>query len=197
MKDIDNNKEIKQVVSFFDSIDELVKSRPAIGYIEHDVNGPKRFAIQKSTLGGKYMRGNLLYYSFNGIEIYTESTNIIFVDLINNNIFIKNAEKIQRDINPTNPEQKEYVMLYTDIGFENAEEEFPLRWESVIGRTNAFENIKINAPVIDVDKSIILTETVSLKDALTIREFCNYLQNSNFVDDEVFNINDYSGSEYI
>lgn len=191
------DKEIRQLVSFFDSIDDLVKSRPAIGYIEHDVNGPKRFAIQKSTMGGKYMRGNLLYYSFNGIEIYTEPTNVIFVDLINNTLFIKDIEKIQRDINPTNPEQKEYIMLYTDIGFENAEEEFPLRWESVVGRTTAYENIKLNAPVIDIDKSLILTETVPLKDALTVREFVNYLQNSDFVDDELFNINDYSGSEYI
>ena len=60
-----------------------------------------------------------------------------------------------------------------------------------------YESIKSNAPVIDVDKSLVLTETVPLKDSLTVRQFMNYLKNSNIINDENFEINDFSGSEYI
>ena len=46
-----------------------------------------------------------------------------------------------------------------------------------------------------LDESV-LAETVAMKDALTVREFVNYLKNSDIIDDELFDINDYS-SEYI
>ena len=170
----------------------------AVNYIEKDINGVTRFAILKTTENGKYMRGNLLFYNLNGVEIYTEPTNVIFVDTVNNTIFIKDHEKVIKEITPTDPEKKEYVLLYTDLGFESEDaNEFPLRWEAVTGRTTAYENIKINAGVIDIDKSLVIVESVSLKDSLTVRQFVDYLKNSNLIDDDSFDINDYSGSEYI
>ena len=110
---------------------------------------------------------------------------------------LKEYEKAVNEINPTNPEEKQYILLYTDIGYENSDEEFPLRWEAVSGRTNAYENIKINAPIIDIDKSLVLVETVAFKDSLTVRQFVEYLKNANIIDDSTFDVNDYSGSDYL
>ena len=75
--------------------------------------------------------------------------------------------------------------------------EYPFRWEAITGRSNAYEAIKINAPVIDIDKSLVLVETVGFKDALTVRQFIDYLQNSGIVKDDTFSTEDYTGSDYI
>ena len=172
------------------------KENPVV-FMDKDVNTPSNFAILKTTENGKYVRGNRLFYSFNGVEIYTELNNVIFVNVEAKTMFIQNYEKVINQISPTDPEKKEYIILYTDLGYENTDEEFPLRWEAVTGRTMCYESIKSNAPVIDVDKSLVLTETVPLKDSLTVRQFMNYLKNSNIINDENFEINDFSGSEYI
>lgn len=192
---IDKKKKITSPVEFVKDGEDYRSS--AISYIEKDINGVDRFAILKTTEGGKYMRGNTLFYSLDGIEIYTESTNVIFVDLVNKTLFIKEYEKVLNEINPTDPEQRQYIMLYTDLGYENDEEEFPLRWEAVSGRSQAYENIKVNAPVIDIDKSLVLVETVAFKDSLTVRQFIDYMKNGGFIKDESFDINDFSGSDYI
>lgn len=161
------------------------------------VNGITSFAILKTTEGGKYMRGNMLYYQLNGVNIYTDSNNVIFVDTVNNTMWVREYEKILKEIEPDNPEEKQYIMLYTDLYYENDETEYPMRWEAVTGRTSAYENIKINAAVIDIDKSLVLVETVGFKDSLTVRQFVDYLQNAGFVKDDTFKMEDYSGSDYI
>lgn len=161
------------------------------------VNGVTSFAILKTTEGGKYMRGNMLYYNLDGVSIYTDANNIIFVDTQNNTMWVREYEKVLKEIEPDNPEQKQYVLLYVDLMYENEETEYPFRWEAVTGRTNAYENIKINAPVIDLDKSIVLVETVSFKDSLSIRQFVDYLHNANIIEDESFDTSDWSGSDYI
>lgn len=168
-------------------------------YVDHNVNDPTKYAINKLTNNGFYVRGNMLYFSFNGVEIYTDIDNIIFVNESTNTLFIRESEKVEAEINPTDPENKEYIVLYTDLGYDEArnEEEFPLRWEAITGRSNVYENIKNNAPVIDIDRSLVLVETVALKDSLSVRDFMNYLKNSGIIVDESFDINDYAGAEYI
>ena len=168
-----------------------------ISKIENDINGITRFAILKTTDHGKWLRGNMLFYELDGVSVYTESTNIIFVNLETKTMFIRDNDRVANEISPTDPEEKQYIILYTDLGYENADEEFPLRWEAVSGRTNAYENIKINAPIIDIDKSLVLVETVAFKDSLTVRQFVEYLKNANIIDDSTFDINDYSGSDYL
>ena len=54
--------------------------------IEQTVNGELRFAITSLTDGGKYVRGNMLFYQYNGVNIYTDINNIIFV---NNVLYLK------------------------------------------------------------------------------------------------------------
>ena len=140
----------------------------------------------------------MLFFSLNGVEVYTDPNNIIFVDTINNTLFIKEYSKVISEIAPEDPEQKQYILLYTDLGYEDGSEEFPLRWEAVQGRTNAYESIKSNAPVIDIDKSIVIVENVAIKDCLSIRQFINYIKNADMVDKfDGFDIDTYQGSEYI
>lgn len=184
----------KEIISPIEFVDKFQES--PISFMQNDINGTKQFAILRTTAGGKFVRGNLLYYCLNGVEVYTDINNIIFVDTVNNTLFIKEYAKVINEIAPENPEQKQYIILYTDLGYENSDEEFPLRWEAVQGRKNAYDTIKVNASVIDIDKSIVLAETVAFKDSLTVREFVNYLKNSDYIDDDGFDINDFS-SEYI
>lgn len=197
---LDFTKEEDQYISPFRFVEEGEDGAvDAISFIQKDVNTVNQFAITRLTAGGKYVRGDLLFYSFNGIEIYTDIDNIIFVNRESKKLFIRQDQKVSAEINPKNPEEKQYIILYTDLGWDSVsdEEEFPLRWESVIGRTNAYNNIKDNADVIDIDKSIVLVETVQVKDSLTVREFMNYIKNSEIIIDESFDINDYTGGEYI
>ena len=194
----ENKKKDSHQPVFFAKPGEEWKYDP-VHFMEKEVNGVTKFAILKTTDGGKHLRGNMLYYCLDGVEIYTESTNVIFVDTINKTMFIKDYEKVIKEIAPEDPEERQYVMLYTDLGYDESggdNNEFPLRWEAVQGRTNAYENIKINAAVIDIDKSLVLVETVAFKDSMTVRQFVNYMKNGGFIEDESFDINDYSGTEY-
>ena len=126
----DKEKKIKSPISFVNPGEHQISP---ISYIEKDINGVDKFAILKTTGGGKYMRGNTLYYNLNGVEIYTEATNIIFVDLKNNTVFIREYEKVLKEINPDDPEQRQYILLYSDLTDEDVEE--ACRWEAVSGRT--------------------------------------------------------------
>lgn len=162
-----------------------------------EVNKEDSFAITKLTAGGKFVRGEHLFYNMRGIEVYTDIDNIIFVDLHNNTLFIKEFDKIEKNINTKNPNDRQYIILYTDLGFDGDCKDFPLRWESYTGREATYESLKPNLPVIDIDKSIVLTDNVPLKDAITVREFIEHLQNAGYVSPEEINLEDYSSSEYI
>ena len=173
--------------------------RPVFVSMEDNINGIDRFAITKLTHNGKYLLGDLLFYKLNGVEVYTDPSNIIFVDTINNTLFIREHEKVIKEVSPEDPDTKEYIILYTELGYDEVEsnlDEFPLRWEPVTGRKAAYENIKINAPVIDIDRSIVLVDTVSVKDALTVRQFMEYIKNSNIIEDESFDIKDWDPSGF-
>lgn len=189
---LNQNKKVRQAISFTENFREN-----PISFMEKDIKGENNFAILKTTESGKYVRGNMLYYSLNGVEIFTDINNVIFVDIENNTLFVREYEKVLNEINPEDPELKQYIILYTDLGFENGGDEIPLRWEAVQGRTNAYENIKINAPVIDIDKSYVLVETVSFKESLSVRSFVEYLKNADMVEEDGFEIDSFAGSEYM
>lgn len=192
----DQNIKAKPVVSFVEG-DSWKTS--AVSFIEDEINNDYHFAITKLTAGGQWMRGGLLFYSLNGVEVYTDPNNVIFVDTKQNHLFIREYEKVSKQITPDDPESRQYILLYVDLGFNDenlGDEEFPLRWEGIIGRSNAYESIKSNAPVIDIDRSLVLVETVPIKDSLSVRQFMEYLKNSDIINEESFDINDYSGSDY-
>ena len=171
------------------------------------VNEDKRFAINRFTNNGAYIRGDTICYELNGVQVFAPINATIMVNLNMNTLFILDESKtnnVSNTISSTNnidPEEKQYIILYILLTTEPGEEDngIPVdayRWESIKGRTNAYDSIKINAPVIDIDKSLVLVDNVPLKDALSVREFANYLKNSNIIIDESFDIEDYS-SEYI
>ena len=176
--------------------DQPIKGFKPVANMESEINGEDRYAISSLTENGKYVIDGFLYFRFNGVDIYTDKNNIIFVDEINKRLFIREYSKVSTGVNPVNPETKQYIILYTDIGGEESDDEFPFRWEACQGRLNAYEYIKANAPVIDIDKSIIVVEDVPIKDCLTIRQFVKHLKNSNMVDDnDGFEIDEYYGSD--
>ena len=186
----DSNKVIQAVV-----FDENWRQK-AVRRLE-EVNSEDCFAITKLTEGGKFVRGEHLFYNMKGIEIYTDINNIIFVDLNNNTLFIKEFAKVEKTIQQKDPKDRQYIILYTDLGFTDDYREFPLRWESYTGRDTAYESLKNSLPVIDIDKSIVLTDNVPLKDAITVREFIEHLQNAGYVDPEEIDLDEFSSSDYI
>ena len=154
-----------------------------IKFIDRDLNSRFNYAILKTTENGRYVRGNMLWYMLNGVEIYTDINNVIFVDEANKCLFIRDNASVVDEIAPADPESKQYIILYTDFGFEDNGD--PLRWESYIGRSNAYEAIKTNIYSIDPDKSLVLVDNVKLEDSLSVREFVEYLVNANIVEDEI------------
>ena len=165
--------------------------------IETESNGEDRFVIIKTTDNGKYIRGNMLFYNYKGIEIYTEINNAIFVDTINDTVTIKDYGKTLEEINPTNPEERQYVIII--VSDEDIEDEgIPMyTWDAMIGRTNMYNYIVTNIGIkyMNPDKSIVLTDNVALKDALNVTQFVNYLKNGNLIPEDDFDINDYRGGE--
>ena len=187
---MDNKKGPIVPITFGNNTDKITYK--GISFFDKDINDKNHFAILKTTENGRYVRGNRLFYEINGVQIYTELNNIIFVDSVNNTLFIQEYEHAINEIAPDNPEQKQYIVLYTDLGCEDSSE--PLRWEAYIGRDATYQSIKINLPVIDIDKSIVLVDNVALKDSLTVRQFIEFLKNADYIDEEI-NLEDYAFSE--
>lgn len=161
-----------------------------IYYQDQEINTPSRFAILKTTDNGAYVRNGMLYYVLNNIEIYTEINNVIFVDLKNQTLTIKQNNKVTENVAPEDPETRQYVILmYLNDSDDNAQ----CIWDSMSGRSAAYEYIKqyIDIYRFNPDKSVVITDNVPFKDALSVTQFVKYLQNGNLVDDEDFNIDDY------
>lgn len=179
---------IREPIEFFDPEKGPPKRSPIL-FEEEQINSKDNFAILKTTLGGKYVRGNMLFYKFNGVEIYTDINNIIFVDVLNKVLTIRKDSEIVNEIAPANPEQKQYVILFVDMGYDE-DVDIPLRWESYIGRSYAYKALLSNLPVIDLDKSKVLVDNVPLKDSLSVRKFLEYLKNADIVPKDDFDLDD-------
>ena len=157
--------------------------------LEDHPNDKNRFAILSTTENGKYVRGGMLVFTFNGIEIYTELKNAIFVDIPNKTVFIKDYSKVVEEITPKDPEERQYILLMKcteddqDVYF----------WEAMTGRLTAYEYIvnNIDELLIDPDNSFVLVENVPYKDALSISNFIRYLKNADLVEEDGFDIEEY------
>jgi len=170
--------------------DKPVTEKP-ISFMDKELNSRFAYAILKTTENGRYVRGNLLWYKLNGVEIYTDINNIIFVDEANKSLFIRRNDSVVNEISPTDPESKQYIILYTDYDYDENGYEFPLRWESYIGRSNAIEGLRSNAFILDPDRSLVLVDNVPLKDSLSVRDFVEYLKNADLIEEDEINFDDY------
>lgn len=187
----DNNNEKKEYRSpiFFTKDGKPYTVNP-IYIMDDSMNTPKRFAITKYTNNGKHVRGGLLFYTFNGIDLYTDVENAIFIDLDNNTVFVRKYDEVLAT-GTDDPEKRQYVLLlYSEQNTET-------RWESLEGRTAAYEWIRDNIDIYDFDpdQSVILTPNVAFKDALSVTEFVKHLQNTNLVDPNELDISYYQYME--
>lgn len=157
--------------------------------LDENVNTPSKFAILKTTENGKYIRGGQLWFKMNGVEIFTDINNIIYVDMDNNTFIVRDGRKVIEEIAPVDPEKRQYVLLMkcTDNNTDF------YQWESMEGRITTYNYIVDNIDVLNIDpeQSFVLTENVALKDALNIAEFIRYLKNSELVEEDGFNIEEY------
>lgn len=167
--------------------------------LKDEVNTPDRFAILRTTENGKFVKGGMLYFKMDGVELFTDINNIIFVDKINKTFTVKEYSKTLEEINPEDPEQRQYIILmYLDDDIYQEGAGTTYAWESMQGRQNMYDYIKTNIGInyMNPDKSIVLTDNVAVKDALTVTQFINYLKNGNLVPEDDFEIENYrSGDE--
>jgi len=157
--------------------------------INESPNGETRFAILRTTENGKYVRGGKLWFKLGEVEIFTDINSIIFVDTVNKTFFVQNAEKIIKEIAPEDPEHRQYILLLKCI--ESGEDVY--RWEAITGRIETYNYIVDNVEEMGIypTESLVLTENVPYKEAFTIADFVRYLKNSELVENDGFEIEDY------
>jgi len=158
--------------------------------LEDHPNDKNKFAILSSTENGKYVIGNMLCFKYNGVEIITEVTNAIFVDTVAKSVFIKDYHRVKEEITPTDPEERQYILL---MKLNNPRREEYV-WEAMQGRLTAYNYIQDNIDEMEFDpeESFVLVDTVPYKDALTIAAFVRYLKNAELVDvNDGFDIDEY------
>jgi len=175
----------------FTFVDNKEQKQQAFSFLKDNINSDTKFVINRLTDNGAYVKGGMLYFRINGVDIFTDLDHSIFVDKKNNSVVIKTADNLANIKDSTDPEMKQYIILIYNTNPDL--EEF--RWESMTGRSIMYEYIKNNIEDIDPDKSIILTENVAIKDAFTVSQFIKYLQNASLVEEDDFDIEMYSGLE--
>lgn len=175
----------------FTFVQDKEQKQQAISFLNDNINSDTKFVINRLTDNGAYVKGGMLYFRINGVDIFTDINHSIFVDKKNNSIVVKTADNLANIEDKTDPELRQYIILIYNTNPEM--EEF--RWESMTGRSIIYEYIKNNIEDIDPDHSIILTENVAVKDAFTVSQFVKYLQNASLVEEDDFDIDAYSFSE--
>ena len=184
---IDPEGQPKKAFSFV----EKDTKQQAISFVNDNINDTDHFVINRLTDNGAYVKGGMLYFRINGVDIFTDVNHSIFVNKKNNSIVVKSADNLKNIEDTTDPELRQYIILI--YGLDEDQEVY--RWESMTGRTTMYEYIKNNIEDIDVDQSVILTENIAIKDAFTVSQFVKYLQNGNLIEDnDFFDIDMYSSN---
>ena len=147
------------------------------------------FSITKLTDNGKYVKGGMLYYKMFDVEIMADIDATIYVNLAEKSYIVK-LNKSNESIQSQDPVTQQYVILLYSVSDDSSE----CVWMSVEGRENCYNLIKeqISTYLYDPDHSIVLTGSVSLDDCLTVTEFVNYLKNSNVIEEDDFDITQYT-----
>jgi len=177
----------------FTFVENKEQKQQAFSFLNDNINSDTKFVINRLTDNGAYVKGGMLYFRINGVDIFTDINHSIFVDKKNNSVVIKTAENLANIEDKTDPELRQYIILIYNTNPELDE----FRWESMTGRTVMYDYIKNNIEDIDPDHSIILTENVAIKDAFTVSQFVKYLQNASLVEEDDFDIEMYSGLEEV
>ena len=75
----------KWAINPFKQLDSNV--RKPFTKLDSNIDSKYNYAILKTTDNGKWVRGNLLFYNFNGVNIYTELNNIILISEISKTVY--------------------------------------------------------------------------------------------------------------
>lgn len=186
-----DKKIIDPIFFYKDKKNHIIK--PTYNLDDHP-NDKYKFAILRSTENGKYIVGGLLHFEINGVSINTEINNVIFVDLLNKSIFIKEFDKVNETVDPVDPEERQYIIMMSCIDEVSGEDVY--RWEAMQGRSTMYNYIAENEDFlsIDPDHSFIITDNVPFKDALTVRQFVRYVKNKGMFENDGLEFDD--DSEY-
>lgn len=184
----DEKKEVREAIYFIKEGEDY-RINP-IYSLDDGKNNQKRFVILKTTAGGKYMRGGMLWYRYKGLEIYTDEKNAIFVDTVANRIYVRDYSRVLSEVAPIDPEERQYIFLLYDPNFDDYN-----TWDSVVGRSNAYQYVKDHIGYMSPKDSIVLTDNVAMKDALSVYQFVNHLKNSGLVPEDDFHIYDWVAEE--
>jgi len=107
-----------------------------------------------------YVRGEMLYVEFEGVNIYADINSAIIINTVSKTVMIKPY----KELSP--PEEREYLLLLVYY-----DEDLDSTYKGIVGRQNVFDYIKDNIETIDIKKSVILAETVAIKDGISIYKF--------------------------
>ena len=139
---IDRDDKPKSPFTFVEN--QSQKQKP-FSFIDNNIEGEKKFVINRLTDNGAYVKGGMLYFRLNGVDIFTETTNSIFVDKSNNSVIIRPANNLQNiEEENVDPEQRQYILLM--YGGETDETYY---WESMTGRVYQFVKYLQNGGLIE------------------------------------------------
>ena len=121
----------------------------------------------------QYVRGNRLYVKYKGIGITADIDDAISIDTYNDEVHIFRRDELSP------PEQREYLLLlvYNDEGLDDS-------YQGILGRQEVFDYIVQNADVIDINKSMILSETTKMKDMWSVMKFMKMCIQNEMVDNK-------------
>ena len=76
---------------------------------------------------------------------------------------VKNYDRVTEQIKPKDPEERQYIIMYTSTNDPDGEEVH--KWEAMQGRMQTYEWIKENIEDLGIDpeNSYVLVETVPYK----------------------------------
>lgn len=187
-----NNHDEKKIISPIHSTPNGVTS--PIYFLDDNINTENRFIITRFTDGGKYVRGNMIFYTMKGVEIYAELEDAIYVDLINHTAVVKKFKEIEDETTKVDPEERQYILMLVPYGYEECDNDTSCKWVAMQGRTSTYEYIRdhIESYEFDPARSLVLTQNIKFKDAFTIVQFVDFIKNSDMVAEDDFDIHYYT-----
>lgn len=142
-------------------------------------DNPNEIVITKNDK--QYVVGNQLYFKYKDINIYADLDSLIYINTKTDIIQIKKYKEL------TPPNNREYLVLLVYY-----DEQLPNTFQGIIGRQETFDFIKSIAEEINMEESLILTETVEYRNAINIYDFMKEcIMNKTVNNDDGFDIDEY------
>lgn len=165
--------EKKDAIRFYDNDEWKGKSI----YFMGDKSNEEEIVITSDDR--EYVRGDKLCVEYNGIQIYADLNQVVYINQKTNVIYIKENKKLSP------PEEREYLVL---LSFYNEQNTF----QGIVGRQDTFDYLKSIIETIDIGSSMVLAETVAFKDSITVYEFMKRCIEDGMVqNDDGFDIEEY------